>query len=162
MLMVRRTRQEDLNRLEEIFSYARKQIALNGNPDQWKDDRPSMELVKKDIENGNSYAVENEEGEIAGTFAYIPGIEPTYLKIDGQWLDDAPYGTIHRIASAGKEKGVFDTAIRFAESFQRDIRIDTHKNNKIMLHLIGKHGFLYCGIITVDDGSERLAFQKKI
>ncbi len=162
MLKVRPTRQEDLHRLEEIFSYARKQMALSGNPDQWKDHRPSMDLVRKDIKNGTSYVVENEDGETVGTFAYIPGIEPTYFEIDGRWLDDAPYGTIHRIASARKEKGVFDTAIRFAKSFQRDIRIDTHKDNKVMLHLIEKHGFIYCGIIIVDDGSERLAFQKKI
>lgn len=32
-----------------------------------------------------------------GTFAFIPGVEPTYLEIEGgAWLDaDAPYATIH-------------------------------------------------------------------
>ena len=87
-----------MDRITEIFSYARKQMAENGNPSQWKDSRPSMDLVKKDIENGNSYVME-EDGRIIGTFAFIVGIEPTYLEIEGQWLDDAPYATIHRIAS---------------------------------------------------------------
>ena len=162
MLYVRHSQPADLQQIEAIFSYARKQMALNGNPSQWKNDRPSMELVKKDIENGNSYVIENEEREIVGTFAYIIGIEPTYLEIKGKWLDDAPYGTIHRIASNGKEKGVFETTLSFAEGFGKDIRIDTHKDNRIMLHLIEKSGFQRCGIIIVDDGSERIAFQKKI
>lgn len=162
MLKVRLTREEDLCRLEEIFSYARKQMALHGNPSQWKNDRPSMELVKKDIINGNSYVVEDEDGQVVGTFAWIPGIEPTYLDIDGKWLDDAPYGTIHRIAASGKRKGIFDEALRFAESFGIDVRIDTHKDNAAMLYLIEKHDFQRCGIIIVDDGTKRIAFQKKI
>ena len=162
MLKVRLTREEDLCRLEEIFSYARKQMALHGNPSQWKNDRPSMELVKKDIINGNSYVMEDEDGQAVGTFAWIPGIEPTYLDIDGKWLDDAPYGTIHRIAASGKRKGIFDEALRFAESFGIDVRIDTHKDNAAMLYLIEKHGFQRCGIIIVDDGTKRIAFQKKI
>lgn len=162
MLKVRLTREEDLCRLEEIFSYARKQMALHGNPSQWKNDRPSMELVKKDIINGNSYVMEDEDGQAVGTFAWIPGIEPTYLDIDGKWLDDAPYGTIHRIAASGKRKGIFDEALHFAESFGIDVRIDTHKDNAAMLYLIEKHGFQRCGIIIVDDGTKRIAFQKKI
>ena len=162
MLKVRLTREEDLCRLEEIFSYARKQMALHGNPSQWKNDRPSMELVKKDIINGNSYVMEDEDGQVVGTFAWIPGIEPTYLDIDGKWLDDAPYGTIHRIAASGKRKGIFDEALRFAESFGIDVRIDTHKDNAAMLYLIEKHGFQRCVIIIVDDGTKRIAFQKKI
>ena len=149
-----------MDRIAEIFSYARKQMVENGNPSQWKDSRPSMDLVKKDIENGNSYVME-EDGRIIGTFAFIVGIEPTYLEIEGQWLDDAPYATIHRIASDGSTKGVFETVLSFAESFGVDIRIDTHKDNKTMLHLIEKNGFVKCGIIFVDDGTPRLAFQKK-
>lgn len=162
MLSIRHTRDEDLEKIEEIFSYARKQMALNGNPGQWKNDRPSMELVKKDIVNRNSYVIEDEEKEVVGTFAWIQGIEPTYLQIDGKWLDDAPYGTIHRIAASGKRKGIFEEALRFAERSGIDIRIDTHKDNVPMLHLIEKHGFERCGIIIVDDGTPRIAFQKKI
>ena len=149
-----------MDRIAEIFSYARSQMALNGNPSQWKNDRPSMELVKKDIENGNSYVVE-EDGKIVATFAFIVGIEPTYLDIDGAWLDDAPYGTIHRIASDGSVKGIFDLVLDYVETYGVDIRIDTHKDNKPMLHVIEKNGFVHCGIIIVDDNTPRIAFQKK-
>ncbi len=150
----------DMDRIKEIFSYARRQMAENGNPSQWGDYRPRMELVEKDIAENNSYVIE-KDGKVVGTFAWLMGIEPTYLRIDGSWLDDAPYGTIHRIASSGEEKGIFAAALGFAESFGIDVRIDTHADNKAMLHLIEKHGFKRCGIIVVDDGTKRIAFQKK-
>ncbi len=161
MLEVRKTAVEDLDEVEKIFIHARKQMAINGNPTQWGNDRPSMELVKKDIAEGNSYVVLND-GRITATFAYIIGIEPTYLDIDGAWLNDEPYGTIHRIASLNEVKGIFDFVIDYVSGYRTDIRIDTHRDNRIMLHLIEKNGFERCGIIIVDDGTERIAFQKRV
>ena len=161
MLEVRKTAVEDLDEVEKIFIHARKQMAVNGNPTQWGNDRPSMELVKKDIAEGNSYVVLND-GRITATFAYIIGIEPTYLDIDGAWLNEEPYGSIHRIASLNEVKGIFDFVIDYVSGFRTDIRIDTHRDNRIMLHLIEKNGFERCGIIIVDDGTERIAFQKRV
>lgn len=159
MLKIRSTTNNDLKEIERIFEYARQTMRDNGNPTQWGNDRPDINLVENDIENNNSYMVIDENDKAVGTFACIPGIEPTYLDIDGAWLNDKEYVTIHRIASDGTVSGVFDCAIEFAKSFNKDIRIDTHKNNSIMLHLIRKAGFKECGIIIVDDGTERLAFQ---
>ena len=103
---IRKTTPEDLNDVERIFERARRFMKENGNPTQWKDDRPSLELVKEDITSGSSYVV-TDDGKIVATFAFIIGTEPTYLEIDGAWLDDDPYGTIHRIASDGSVKGIF-------------------------------------------------------
>jgi hypothetical protein len=161
MLEITKTKYEDIGRLSEIFSYARKMMAENGNPSQWKDSRPSLDVVRRDIDLGNSYVVK-EDGRIVATFAFIVGVEPTYLDIDGEWLDDAPYGTIHRIASDGTVHGIFGYVLNFAESFGVDIRIDTHKDNRPMLHAIEKNGFVRCGVIIVDDGTPREAFQKKV
>lgn len=42
---------------------------------------------------------------MVGTFCFIVGEDPTYAVIDnGKWLNDAPYGVIHRMASNGKRK----------------------------------------------------------
>ena len=41
-----------------------------------------------------------------------------------------------------------------------NLKIDTHENNVVMQNLLKKNGFTYCGRIYVDDGGERLAFQK--
>lgn len=161
MLEVRKTVIGDLDEIEKIFIHARKQMKESGNPSQWGENRPSMELVKKAISDGNSYVVLNN-GKITATFAYIIGIEPTYLDIEGVWLNDKPYGTIHRIASLNEVKGIFDFVIEYVSGYHADIRIDTHRDNKTMLHLIEKNGFERCGIIIVDDGTERIAFQKRI
>ncbi|MBO7677669.1 MAG: N-acetyltransferase [Erysipelotrichaceae bacterium] len=158
-MLIRRATYDDLERMKEIFSCARAYMKRSGNPTQWKDDRPGIDLVLNDIANNNSYLVIDDE-EIIGTFACIRGIEPTYLDIDGKWLNDDEYVTIHRVASDGSRKGVFDEIIRYCEKMNIDIRIDTHKDNKTMIHLIEKNGFTYCGIIIVDDGTPRLAYQK--
>ena len=39
-----------------------------------------------------------------------------------------------------------------------DFRIDTHKKNKAMRHIVEKLGFVYCGKVPID--GERLAYQK--
>ena len=159
MLKIRKTRTEDLGDVEKIFIHARKMMKLNGNPTQWGDSRPSMSLVEKDIANGDSYVVTEDE-RIAATFAFIIGTDPTYLNIEeGRWFNNLPYGTIHRIASDNSVKGIFPFVIRWAKRFGIDIRIDTHKDNSIMIHQIEKQGFRYCGIITVDDGTKRNAYQ---
>ena len=158
-MVIRKAIPNDLEDMKELFVCARKYMKENGNPTQWKDNRPDINLVIKDIQNDNSYVILHD-GEIVGTFACIRGIEPTYLDIDGKWLNDDEYVTIHRIASNGKCKGIFDEMMNYVDNMNLDIRIDTHKDNKIMQHLIDKHGFEYCGIIIVDDGTERLAYQK--
>jgi hypothetical protein len=54
---------------------------------------------------------------------------------------------------------VFATALAFALENCKNIRIDTHRDNKIMQYNILKHGFPYCGIIYLASGDERLAYQ---
>lgn len=51
-------------------------------------------------------------------------------------------------------------ALDFGFEKVENIRIDTHKDNKIMIHLLEKYGFKRCGVIVVDDGTDREAFQK--
>ena len=41
-----------------------------------------------------------------------------------------------------------------------NLRIDTHRDNVIMQHLMQRHGFTRCGIIYLANGDERLAYQK--
>ena len=93
-------------------------------------------------------------------FALLPSPEPTYDRIDGAWLTDGPYGVIHRIASYPDVHGVFAAIIGFALERYPHLRIDTHRDNRIMQHLIGKYGFTYCGIIWLTDGTERLAYER--
>ena len=42
----------------------------------------------------------------------------------------------------------------------QSLRADTHADNKIMQHLLEKNGFARRGIIHVEDGTPRVAYQK--
>ena len=102
----------DLPALLEIFAHARAFMAQTGNPTQWPATYPGAELMQQQIARGVCYVLEGNARPEA-TFCYIPGPEPTYAEIyDGGWPDDAPYATIHRMASAGRVHGA--AAICFA------------------------------------------------
>ena len=160
MLTVRKATYQDLPIMQEIFKCAREYMKAHGNPTQWGNTAPPLYLIERDIERGASYLVLDED-EPVGTFSFTIGDEPTYQEIkDGAWLNDNPYGAMHRIASNGKAKGVFEVAYKFCLTFGIDIRVDTHENNKTMQNAVTKFGFKYCGIITAEDGTPRLAFHK--
>ena len=82
-----------------------------------------------------------------------------YTYENGEWLNDNPYVTIHRIASDGKIRGIFACAVDYCRNFCDDVRIDTHESNLVMQGLIEKNGFQRCGTIYVADGSPRIAYQ---
>jgi len=92
----------------------------------------------------------------------LPSPDPTYTTIyNGQWLEESlPYHVIHRIASVPNAHGIFQSTMDFCFQIDSNIRIDTHRNNTIMQHNLQKHGFTYCGIIYLENGDERLAYQK--
>lgn len=94
-----------------------------------------------------------------GVFALIEGQDPTYLKIDGRWLNEDDYATIHRLASDGKLPGIFNRCIEYSKDRFKNIRIDTHEDNATMRHLIEKNGFIECGIIYTSMGHPRIAYQ---
>ena len=93
----------------------------------------------------------------------ILGVDPTYQHIyEGNWLNDEPYGVIHRLATNGKRKGVSDACLNWCFEQWGNIRVDTHQDNKVMQHILTKYGFQRCGIIYVKNGTERIAYQKKL
>lgn len=157
----------DLDKLMQIFEVARRFMQATGNPNQWINGYPQRELISREIEEGHCYVMEktSREGEVQphlfGTFCYIEGEDPNYARIEqGEWLNDAPYAVIHRLASDGTGKGVFDTCLDWAEGRCANLRVDTHADNKVMQHLLEKRGFHRCGIIYVANGTPRIAFQR--
>lgn len=158
---IRKAQMSELDTILNIYAYAREQMRLSGNHAQWSDKHPSKSVVIDDITKGNSYVILHDE-KICGVFAFIVGEEPTYKNIEGAWKNNEPYGTIHRLASNGTVNGIFDECFNFCKSKIKNIRIDTHRDNKIMQHLIKKSGFERCGIIYVSDGTPRIAYSKNI
>ena len=159
--MFRGARRADLDAILKIYARARQAMADSGNPTQWGDHFPPQELLEEDIDS-NRLFLYLVNGELEGVFAFILGPDPTYARIeDGKWLNDTlPYGTIHRLASAGKRKGVASAVIEWCLEHCQSLRADTHTDNQIMQHLLEENGFTRCGIIHVEDGTPRIAYQK--
>lgn len=159
MLKIRKTTIEDLDRVMEIYAFARSFMAENGNPSQWGDGYPVRSLIEEDIERGESYVILDDD-TVHGVFMFMQRTEPTYAKIEGAWLNDKPYGTIHRIATDGKIKRAFDTCVEFCKGITKNLRVDTHDDNFPMQKAIKRNGFVYCGrIYMLHDGTPRIAFQ---
>ncbi len=157
---IRKTRIEELDTVMDIYAYARRFMADTGNPNQWGTIKPKREWIEADIVNGNSYVC-MEKDEIAAVFFYRYGNDPTYEVIyDGAWVNDKPYGVVHRIASAGRVKGAGSFCLNWAYEQCGNLKIDTHHDNIVMQNTLQKNGFTYCGIIYLEDGDERMAYQK--
>ncbi len=157
--MIRTACPADLRRILEIYAHARAFMAENGNAGQWGDCFPPEDLLRRDIAAGRLYAVE-EDGRVHGVFALIFGPDPTYARIqEGSWLSDSPYGTIHRVAGDGEVRGLFSQILTFCREKTDHLRIDTHADNHVMQHLIVKNGFQRRGMICVEDGTSRIAYE---
>ena len=162
MLSIRSAEFDDLPRILDIYAEAREFMRRTGNPNQWWDYHPAESILREDIPKGQLYVIESE-GMIGGVFAYIQGTDPTYLEIEGgSWLNNEPYGTIHRIAVAQQGQGLISQVFDWALQQCPNLRIDTHRDNAPMRRALEKYGFSYCGIIHIFNGDERIAFHKCI
>ncbi len=161
MIRIRKGTVADIDAIMSCYDIARQYMRDSGNHSQWINGYPSRELVTGDITEGVSYVGVDEDGEVVMAFAFIIGEDPTYFVIeDGKWLNDLPYGTIHRLGSTGRHRGILKQCVDFCMSHIGNIRLDTHADNATMQSAAEKLGFTRCGTIYCIDGSPRVAFQK--
>lgn len=157
---IKKSTASDLEEMLKLYAQARKFMEANGNPTQWGKNYPERVLLEQDIEQNNSYVC-IDNNEIVGTFFYYEGIEPAYIQIyEGKWMNEEPYGVVHRITSGIGKRGVASFCLDWCFERCGNIRIDTHRNNSPMQSLLKKNGFQQCGIIYLENGEERIAFQK--
>ena len=155
---------DDLNDILEIYDEARSFMIQTGNPNQWATRRhPPESVVRADIEAKKLYICKTDENlQAVGVFFYDFGerIEPTYNRIKGEWISGEIYGVVHRIATKTAVKGVGTFCLNWAFQKCNHLRIDTHADNKVMQNLLTKLGFTECGIINLENGDERIAYEK--
>ena len=156
-MQIRKAEKADLEDILAIYKKARAFMAANGNPNQWGNNKPAKEQIEDDIEKGKSYVCVSENG-VAAVFYFAVEADPTYSVIEGEWINDLPYGVVHRIASS--EKGAGSFCLNWAYSQCHNVRIDTHENNLPMQNLLKKLGYSRCGTIIINDGTPRIVFQK--
>ena len=159
VMRIRNTLETDLEKIGKIYENAKKFMRETGNPNQWNGERPNAQTAREDMEKGVGYVAE-DAGEIVAVFMFSQENDPTYAKIEGAWLSDAPYGVIHRIAVAKQGQGIIGYCIDQCFALCQNLRIDTHRDNLPMQRALLKRGFRYCGVIYIENGDERLAYQK--
>ena len=65
-----------------------------------------------------------------------------------------------RVASRGEVRGLAGEILAWCLEQCGNVRIDTHDDNFPMQRALERCGYRYCGVIVIEDGSERLAYQK--
>lgn len=150
----------DLDHIMEMVDHSRSIMRANGNNSQWGG-YPGRDLIGNDIATGIGHVM-TEGSRVVGYFAMLTQPEPTYEYIeDGLWLDDTTsYVTLHRLACVPGVKGIARCAFEWGEAHAPSVRVDTHLDNHIMLHIINGRGYTRCGVVYMQDGSPREAFQK--
>jgi GNAT superfamily N-acetyltransferase len=163
-----RSSRNKLEHIIKIIREAQEYLAIQ-NIDQWQNGYPNKEAILRDIKNNESYIVTTKESIIIGTAMFSTKKEPTYKSIEGQWItkSDAKYGVIHRMAISRKyrKKGVAKFIFEKCEQQLRQneimsMRIDTHEDNLAMQGLLLKLKYIYCGVICLENGDKRLAYEK--
>lgn len=156
-MQIRQATEKDIPVMREVLNHGR-QIQLEAGVIQWAEGYPSDELMLEDIERQAAYVCLNEENDIVGVASVFTDPDPTYFEIEGEWLNDAPYATVHRIATNGQIKGVGQYLLRWVQENHDNIRIDTHADNAGMKHILEKLGFKYTGVIYIENGEARDAY----
>ena len=167
MITIRPTREADLPRIQELYDSARAALKAQG-VDQWQDGPyPGAADARADMEQGVGYVAE-EDGTVLAVACIAFGREPTYETIyEGSWAADPPaYGFLHRIAVAPQAKGKGVAGLLFDELKRRArergltvIRGDTHRDNLPMQRVMAKAGLACRGVILLENGDPRLAFE---
>lgn len=165
-MIFRKANYNDIDRIYEIIKQAQEYFRQN-SIDQWQNNYPNPDIIKNDIENGECYVIEDDDLIIA-TVVLSFRAEKSYEKIyDGSWITDGRYAVIHRIAVDSRFKGkrISSVIIKHLESICRErniyiLRVDTHQDNKSMIKMLSNNDFKYCGIIYLESGDKRIAFEK--
>lgn len=156
---------EDINRIMEIID-ANKAVLKAEGIDQWQNNYPNRNVILNDILIFENYVYEVSD-EIVGTLMLSFEEDATYHNIDGSWLNDDSYATIHRIAVDPLHKHKHHASNMLNEVIKKcleqdvkNIRVDTHPDNKAMTQFLLKNDFKHCGVIYLKDGNAREAYQR--
>jgi GNAT superfamily N-acetyltransferase len=148
----------------DILQGAIEQRRLEGS-DQWQNGYPNERTVRDDIVRRVAYVLMEDDAVIAYAAIILDG-EPAYDTIDGEWLTDGRYATVHRVARARdvRSRGVATIFLGLIEDLciglgVPGIRLDTNFDNPAMLKILDNLSYRYCGDIFYE-GAPRRAYEK--
>ena len=154
--MIRLAQINDLDEIMCMIFEGRKHIQTYNIP-QWINGYPSVDTITQDINNNRGYVLIDND-EIIGYFVVLKH-DPCYDNIDGKWIDDSDYVAIHRTVTKYFNKGLGSKMFDEIKKYYDHIRVDTHEGNISMNKCLLKNNFKYCGVIHLEDGSPRNAYE---
>lgn len=158
---------EEMCRITEEAKAQLRRLGL----DQWQKGYPSREVWEEDIKNQMAWLAV-EDGKVLGVFAFQTTPDVSYSELlDGAWLTDTPYASMHRVCVSDDSKGKGVAGQMFAHGFAMakalgfaSARIDTHPGNLPMQRALKKAGLEACGNLRLkggcEDGDPRIGFEK--
>lgn len=160
MITIRKAEEKDLQEILNIIQEAKSYFAQHKIP-QWQSGYPEGIDIEEDIDRQGGY-VAQEDGVILG-YSFIQVMQDhNYDVIEGHWLNEEDYAVMHRtcIHDSAKGRGIAGMFVQKADSLSDNVRADTHELNASMRKMLEKNGFISCGIIYVEDGTPRVAYQR--
>jgi len=160
-------RKADRSEVSAIWSILQQAIAQRkrDGSDQWQQGYPNEQTVHDDMEAGYAYVLVDNDSVIAYA-AILFDNEPAYETIEGRWLTDGSYATVHRVATSDqvKGKGVATRLFTMIEELClgqhiNSIKVDTNFDNGPMLRILDKLNYTYCGEVFFQ-GAPRKAYEK--
>jgi len=159
-MIIRKAKISDIKEIMQCLEAAKQFMRNTNNMTQWTNGYPSEALILEELNKEELYVCLHNE-KIVGTFCFTTAGESTYDIIEnGKWLNDKPFGVIHRLASNGTVKGVGKACMDWCFEQIGNIKVDTHADNIPMQHIFEKLGYTNCGIIYLANGDSRIAYQK--
>jgi RimJ/RimL family protein N-acetyltransferase len=162
--VLRSAEERDASAIWGILQGAIEQRRLEGS-DQWQQGYPNERTVRDDIAARTVHVLVEADAVVACATIILDG-EPAYDTIDGKWLTDGRYATVHRVASAreAKGRGVATALLKLIEDHcaalgMPSIRLDTNFDNLAMLRILDNLSYRYCGEIFYE-GAPRRAYEK--
>ncbi|NHN27527.1 GNAT family N-acetyltransferase [Flavobacterium jejuense] len=154
----------EIPQIWEILKQAIQRRKEEGS-NQWQDGYPNQKVIQNDIENGYGFVLTEKE-VVIGYTAVLINDEPEYERIVGKWQTNSDFVVYHRVAIAEKNlgKGLAKIMLGFIETFALEnniysVKADTNFDNKGMLAIFERLGYVYCGEVYFR-GSARKAYEK--
>ncbi len=155
---------EDLHQIFDIFTKAILNMKHNGI-DQWDEMYPTIEVLKKDIEENQLY-IGTIHNDIASVFVLNKEFDEEYKT--GQWkYEAASFGVVHRLCvnPIFQKQGVATKTMLYIEEVLREqgvetIRLDTFTQNPLAIGLYTKLGYEKVGYVNWRKGQFHLLEKK--
>ena len=168
-MKVRPATKADINDVLGCVRRIKREYFEEKNIPQWGEGYPSREDFASDVEKKALYVMHMGE-VLIGFGAFLAQPDPCYAEIEGTWKTEGEnYLVIHRLGinpdwhNMGMGTALMGLADKICEVKKiPSIRVDTHADNISMQKLLEKCGFEKCGVIHLENGEPRTAYEKII